>query len=387
MEVKQELDMMNKILDQVLAAAVQLPQMSQGQGVQTDQDQAGFDTMIRQKYQEKEPQKAADGKTAERQEPAETKEQPVSEEQSRDLQAMAAAMLLQRPAVVEPDTAVQTQEAVPAMVQEAAVPVMEAKPAEVMAETVPQQVQPQQTQTQTEQLPQMEFQVENPSETPEAAPVEQVLPEEEAQPREAAADTEAKPEVKLQPPETAERKERTEETPEELPVEDSAETAPAGDVEEPEAVQKPKQDSPVELEAPEGPKDLAAKVLEHLSEKDGTLCVIQLKPENLGTVRVEFSRGKDGALEILMEAANPRTTQLLEKNMDAIVRSLTESQRGEVRMEVRQSEKLFPDQWDGHQGRQQQQTQQQRQEQEKRDLEDFIHRLRLGLTSLEETAS
>ncbi len=380
---------MMKIMDQVLtAAAVQLPQMAQNESVPADQEQTGFDSMIRQKYQEKEPQKAADGKTAERQEPAETKEQPASEEQSQDLQAMAAAMLLQRPAVVEPDTAVQPQEAAPAVIQEAAVPVMEVQTAEAAAETAPQQVQPQQTQTQTEQLPQMEFRVEAPSEAPEAAPVEQVLPEEEAQLREGATDTEAKPETKLQAPQTAERKERTEETPEELPVMDSAETAPAGDVEKPEAVQKPKQDSPVELEAPEGPEDLAAKVLEHLSEKDGSLCVIQLKPENLGTVRVEFSRGKDGALEILMEAANPRTTQLLEKNMDAIVRSLSESQRGEVRMEVRQSEKLFPDQWDGHQGRQQQQqTQQQRQEQEKRDLEDFIHRLRLGLISLEDTAS
>lgn len=381
---------MMKIMDQVLAAtAAQLPQMVQNESVQTDRDQTGFDSMIRQKYQEKEPQKAADGKTAERQEPAETKEQPAAEEQSKDLQAMAAAMLLQRPAVAEPEAAVQTQEAAPAMVQEAAVPVMEVRTAEVMAETAPQQVQPQQTQTQTEQLPQMEFQVEDPSGTPEAAPVEQVLPEEEAQLQEGAADAEAKPETKLQAPEAAERKERTEETPEELPAADSAETAPAGGVEKPEAVQKPEQDSPVELEAPKGPEDLAAKVLEHLSEKDGSLCVIQLKPENLGTVRVEFSRGKDGALEILMEAANPRTTQLLEKNMDAIVRSLSESQRGEVRMEVRQSEKMFPDQWDGHQGRQQQQqqTQQQRQEQEKRDLEDFIHRLRLGLISLEDTAS
>lgn len=378
--------MMNKIMDQVLATAAQLPQLSQNESVQPGQDQTGFDTMLRQKYQEKEPRKAADGKTAERQEPTETKEQPESKEQSGDLQAMAAAMLLQRPAVAEPEAAVQTQEAAPAMVQEVAIPVMEVQTAEAAAEAVPQQAQPQQTRT--EPLPEMEFQVEDPSGTPEEAPVEQVLPEEETQLQEGLTDAEAKPETKLQAPEAAERKERTEETPEELPVEDSAETAPAGDVEKPEAVQKPEQDSPVELEAPEGPEDLAAKVLEHLSEKDGSLCVIQLKPENLGTVRVEFSRGKDGALEILMEAANPKTTQLLEKNMDAIVRSLSESQRGEVRMEVRQSEKLFQDQWDGHQGRQQQQqTQQQRQEQEKRDLEDFIHRLRLGLISLEETAS
>jgi len=101
-------------------------------------------------------------------------------------------------------------------------------------------------------------------------------------------------------------------------------------------------------------------------------------------VQVTFSRSRDGALQILMEAANPKTAALLQKNAGEIQNLLSEALHAEARVEVRQSDKLFPDQWDGHQQQQQRQNQGQRREQEKEDVDDFMHRLRLGLTGLEE---
>ncbi len=394
------MEITNQTADLMAAAAkaVSLPQ-----GAKAQKAEAGgkdFDSMIRQKYQES--GKSQDAGTAQKQETGKTEdaapkgEEPAvesGEDQTNEARQLLAAMLYQNPAAAAvEDTPVQTEETAQAVtgavVVEAAV-TPETQPQALPADAQPQEgTQQLQPETAAVQIQPQEQQTAEPVRTQEAAQApeelqtrQEVQTPQETGPRQDAQLQEA-PETEVravrqdaQPQESGEKDAQNGETPMEAPLFQNVEAAPVKV-----ADAQPEQ---VELEAPEGPENLA-NTLKNALDKGLSVCVIQLKPDNLGVVQVTFSRSRDGALQVLMEAASPKTAALLQKNAGEIQNILSEAMHAEARVEVRQSDKLFPDQWDGHQQQQQQQNRGQRRGQEKEDLDDFMHRLRLGLTGLDE---
>jgi len=371
--------MIKQIIDQALS--IQIPQVAQGQNVQAAQEENGFDSMVRQKYQEKESQKPAEKETAGKQEPLKGKQQPKDGgEQPQDLQAMATAMLLQRPEIVDTEvvTTPQAQEAVSAAAEETAVgmPVVQ----EAVAE-----VQPQQAQVQTAQPQQTEVQMAQPVETPEEAPVQQVLPE-DAQPQDQLTDTTGQPKTQETPkaevsmtPEKAEETEEPGEAPAETPVFSEVETVPV-------KVAAP-EEKPVELEAPDGTEQLAQR-LTTAERADLSHVEVTLTPENLGKITVEFTRADNGALSVVISATTPKAAAVLEQHTNSLQNLLAGSTQNEVRVEVRETGEapqqfLNPD-GQNQQNQQNQQEQQQRQEREDhKAAQDFIQQLRLGLVGLD----
>lgn len=365
-----------------------------------------FDAMLRQKSQETGgDQKAGtaqkDGEAARKGEAkAEEKElrqtENAGEEQPAEAQQLlAAALLYQRPVEVV-EQPVQTEEAA---VQTAAEVLADAAPVQAVQVQLPDGAQ---TQLQEETQQPVRTQAAVPEqEAPQAAVPAQEAPQAmeakvvEASQAAAEAPAEESALQQEQPQDGLKRAAASTDRPaQEAEAEKTPEDAPEAPVPEqavlaketPAEVKAPEKapEGTVELEAPEGPPALA-NMLQGALDKGESMCIIQFKPENLGVVQVTFSRNKDGVLQILMEAANPKTAALLQKNSADIQNILAETLQGETRLEVRQTNMLFPDQWDGHnqQQQQQQQNQGQRRGREKEDLDDFMHRLRLGLTGLD----
>lgn len=137
----------------------------------------------------------------------------------------------------------------------------------------------------------------------------------------------------------------------------------------------------VEAETPDVEVQLA-KQIDKACKNGATKLEIALSPETFGTVTVEMIRTEDGALRLMMTASTDRGQTLLEKHASGLQGMLAESNRAPVQVEVqRQSES----QWTQHSydregggGQQQQQRRQQHNENQ-----DFLDRLRLGLTERE----
>ena len=113
---------------------------------------------------------------------------------------------------------------------------------------------------------------------------------------------------------------------------------------------------------------------------------IKLSPENLGSLTVKLTQSADGALQVVLHAANSKAANLLSQHLDGLNAALQGfSQNSEVRVEVQRGE-------DSQQAQQQQTNpdghNQQRQQQEHRQEEqhdgDFMQKLRLGLFGAEE---
>jgi len=384
------------------APAGNRPQTGKAGKAEPGREDKDFDAMLRQKSQETGRDQGTvqkDGEASQKGEPkAEEKELQQAEDAGKEQpaqaqQLLAAALLYQRPVEVV-EQPVQTEEAA---VQTAAEAPADAAPVQEVQVQLPGVAQPQ---TQGEARNPVRPQAAAPEqEAPQAAVPEQEAPQameakvvEASQaaaevPAEEAAPQQEQPQDGLKqdtvPTDRPVQEAEAEKTPEDAP--ETAAPEQAALVKETPAEVKAPEKAPegtVELEAPEGSSALA-NMLQSALDKGESLCVIQLEPKNLGVIQVTFSRDKDGALQVLMEAANPKTASLLQKNSADIQNILAQTQQGEVRVQVRESDSLFPDQWDGHQQQQQQQNQEQRREREKKDLDDFMHRLRLGLTGLD----
>ncbi len=386
------------------APAGNLSQTGKAGKAESGREDKDFDAMLRQKTQEtggdqkagtaqKDGEAVRKGEPKAEEEKLQQAEDAGKEQPAEAQQLLAAALLYQRPVEVV-EQPVQTEEAA---VQTAAEVLADAAPVQEVQVRLPDGAQPQ-LQGETQKPVQSQAAVPEP-EAPQAAVPEQKAPQAmEAKvvessrtaaeaPAEEAALQQEQPQDGLKraaaPTDRPVQEAETEKTPEDAPETAAPEQA-ALVRETPVKAPETAPEATVELEAPEGPPALA-KSLQNALDKGMSMCVIQFKPENLGVVQVTFSRNKDGALQILMEAANPKTASLLQKNSADIQNILAETLQGETRLEVRQSDMLFPDQWDGHnqQQQQQQQNQGQRRGREKEDLDDFMHRLRLGLTGLD----
>lgn len=138
----------------------------------------------------------------------------------------------------------------------------------------------------------------------------------------------------------------------------------------------------VDTQAPDMEAQLA-KQISKACESGETKLKIALSPETFGTVTIEMAHMQDGTLRLLMTASTERGQTLLEKHASGLQGMLAESNRAPVQVEVqRQSES----QWTQHSYDREsgggQQQQQQRQQQHSQN-QDFLDRLRLGLTERE----
>jgi len=380
------LEAAKQTVDAVMLTQTVQPGQVQGQRQNKEGQGPGFDDLLQQKSQEtakpaedREPKEVQKQEVQEKESPqGEAAEKPQAQEEEEvpeDAKALLAAMMLQPQAAQTEEAAAPVQEEV--LVEAAAVQAPEAAQAAVQGE-VPVETAPEQTAQTVRQAPEAAAQ---PVQTAEAA-TEQYVPADT--PVQAAEQAAQGAQQETEAPAQAVRPEQSGETEEEEPVETPVfepelEAVP---VKVAERVLNP--EKPVPLESEEAPQAMA-ELLTQSVEQGETISVIQLTPENLGQVTMTVTRDAEGVVHMVLEALNPKTTALLEKHTANIENIAAESLHQEVRVEIKSEQNQpFPENWqdDGKGGRQQQS--QSRQKDDEEPAEDFMHRLRLGLTGSED---
>lgn len=114
---------------------------------------------------------------------------------------------------------------------------------------------------------------------------------------------------------------------------------------------------------------------------------VQLSPEHLGKITIELTQQQDGSLRVVLQAENPHTRLLLEKDMSGLQQLLGRTTQQEVQVEVPRNQEGQQHQDLTEQEQQEQQRRQQEQREEKQSMEDFMNQLRLGLVSEEEESA
>lgn len=130
-----------------------------------------------------------------------------------------------------------------------------------------------------------------------------------------------------------------------------------------------------------------AKQVDRLVETGGEKVELRLSPENLGTVTVQLTRSQDGSLHVVLQAADSRAAELLERHASGLENILAGGNRNTVEVEVQRQQESpqsqnqhLPFDKDGNSGQRQQRQQQQQQQQTHG--QDFMQQLRLGLFPL-----
>ena len=340
-----------------------------------------FESVLREKHQEttgrtgRKDAKDTAGKTEGE---SVTDDQDVSEEQY----VLAAAMMMQpRPEIIciQPEQSGEgdmlTSEVLPETAEEQA-PVMDVLP-DAAQETVIQE---------TDLAPQAMkgFEEMTAAETSEAPEVQvDAEPIETFQPIE-MRDSSEKAESKLDAGPQIHAEEQSEED-----LEDGVETSGVWN----EPVFGQLDAAPVKVAAPEKPINMqASDAAEQLSERltdaaENGLEQIQIRlvPEGLGEVNVTIARTENGALSVVLRAADPKAVNLLMQHTSDLQHNMSNAVRGEVQIEVREPQNSQQQQLlnpDGQQNREQREQQRQRRERQKEDDDNFLQKLRLGLTDL-----
>lgn len=140
--------------------------------------------------------------------------------------------------------------------------------------------------------------------------------------------------------------------------------------------------------SPEMDTDLAKIICDSAMEGVQKL-QIQLTPEHLGKIVVELTQHTDGSLQVILQAADVKSSGLLTQHLDTLNTAL-QNLGQQVHVEVQRNQNSESAQQqpfqqadpDGHG----QQQQQQQHKQSKNDSDDFLQQLRLGLFSMEETS-
>ncbi|MEG0780087.1 MAG: flagellar hook-length control protein FliK [Oscillospiraceae bacterium] len=112
---------------------------------------------------------------------------------------------------------------------------------------------------------------------------------------------------------------------------------------------------------------------------------IQLSPESLGTVTIEMTHSQDGSLHVVLSAGGERAQGILERASAGLQSLLTSHTQTLVQVEVQRQQESQPgnDQRGQQQQQQQQQQPQRDSRQHRQQTQDFIQRLRLGLSEAE----
>lgn len=122
-------------------------------------------------------------------------------------------------------------------------------------------------------------------------------------------------------------------------------------------------------------------------ERGETRVELRLTPEHLGSVQIELVHSSDGSLRVVMSAENPHTQTLLEKHAAGLQGLLANEGSQNVQVQVqRQQESQQQTAYDGRNGHGQNPQEQEgnRQRHARRESQDFLQQLRLGLIPLSE---
>lgn len=315
--------------------------------------------------------------------PVQKKDGEKIEETQVDPSAAVLVMDMFRPEIVEvqPETAEAVVELVAeaeAVVEEAVVevPVMETA-APVTEEAAPAAEIPVETQ---------ETAVE---EAPEAV-VETAKPVETEKPVEVSGDTGADQAEKTTDTGELRQVQTTEETREDDEPQGEAAELPGQVFHDVKAapIKVAEHYEPVDTQEPEMDGKLANTILDAAANGVEKM-QIQLTPANLGSITIDLTRDAGGALEVVIHTSTNKAAGLLNQHLDGLHAALqsygnnqavhVEVQRGQEGQEQHMFQHADPD------GRGQQQHQHQENRQETEDSgEDFLQKLRLGLTGLEE---
>lgn len=139
-----------------------------------------------------------------------------------------------------------------------------------------------------------------------------------------------------------------------------------------------------DTQSPELDAQLAKMVNAALKNGDKQV-KIQLAPENLGTLTIDLTRTRDGALQVVLHTTTEKAADLLGRHAESLSAMLQSRAQGTVQVEVQRQEQTQQYQQFQQQSQHQQQRQEQHQER-RRNGEDFLQQLRLGLVTLDAQA-
>lgn len=139
-----------------------------------------------------------------------------------------------------------------------------------------------------------------------------------------------------------------------------------------------------DTQSPELDAQLAKTVSAALKNGDKQV-KIQLAPENLGTLTIDLTRTRDGALQVVLHTTTEKAADLLGRHAESLSAMLQSSAQGTVQVEVQRQEQTQQYQQFQQQSQHQQQRQEQRRER-RQSGEDFLQQLRLGLVTLDAQA-
>lgn len=117
--------------------------------------------------------------------------------------------------------------------------------------------------------------------------------------------------------------------------------------------------------------------------KDGAQQVrLRLTPDNLGTLTIDLTRTRDGALQVVFHTTTEKAAELLNRHAETLSALLQNNSQSAVQVEVRRQEEAQQFQQQNQQNQQREQGRRQH-EQPQRSGEDFLQQLRLGLVTLD----
>lgn len=144
-------------------------------------------------------------------------------------------------------------------------------------------------------------------------------------------------------------------------------------------------EAPTQAEAPELETQVSENLVKILESGESRV-EIQLNPEALGKMTIELTRSADGTLNVILNAENAETRNMLTRHITTLQETLVDRGQQNVQIEVSRGEETQQQnfqQQDLQDDRNGGQNGQQRRHQESSG-EDFLQQLRLGLIDLQE---
>lgn len=136
--------------------------------------------------------------------------------------------------------------------------------------------------------------------------------------------------------------------------------------------------------------DMDAQIVDEISktlDAGAQHVEIQLTPENLGTVTIDLTRSQDGSLQVVLHTSTDKAADLLTQHSAALSTLLGSDSQSSVQVKVlqHQEENLYFQQQSQDQSGHGQSNQQEHRQ--RKESDDFLQQLRLGLIPADEQAS
>ncbi len=146
---------------------------------------------------------------------------------------------------------------------------------------------------------------------------------------------------------------------------------------------------PVDTQEPDMDEKLAVNIMEAVQNGVEQM-QIRLNPANLGAITIDLTKDVNGALQVVIHASNSKAAGLLTEHLDTLHTALqSHGSQQNVHVEVQrtqegQEQHMFQQADPDGKNQQHQQRQNEQHEEQESSGEDFLQKLRLGLTGSEE---